>query len=199
VAKGVIAIDVDDVLANSTDAFRKVVNERLNIKLSPDDYRIQADYDRYYEEVWEQNGLGNRVDYADFEPGMVQDQSHIQPHQGALPVLRKLAKTYRLIVVTSRPASWRKATDTWLERYFPDRFDEVFFTDEADGKTKGQLCKEYNAGWLVDDNVDHAQSAVDAGLEVILFGDYGWHHKAPAHFHRCHDWAAVQEYFDGWG
>lgn len=198
-AKKVIAIDVDDVLANSTEAFRRVVNDHLNVNLLPEDYRIEADYDKYYEQVWQQNGLGGKVNYTDFEPQMVEDQSHIQPHQDAQSVLGRLAKKYRLIIVTSRPATWRKATDRWLEQHFPDLFSEVLFTDETDGKSKGQLCKEYSAGWLIDDNVGHAQSAIDAGLEVVLFGDYGWHHKVPAHFHRCKTWALIEEYFDGRG
>lgn len=46
-SKETIAIDVDDVLANSTEAFRIVVNERFGINLSPEDYQIEADYPFY--------------------------------------------------------------------------------------------------------------------------------------------------------
>lgn len=195
----VIAIDVDDVLANSTEAFRVLVNDHLKVNLSPEDYRIRADYDRYYEEVWERNGLSDRVNYADFEAGMIEDQSHIEPHGDAKRTLEKLAQCYKVIIVTSRPVSWRKATEKWIERHFPNIFSAILFTEETHGKTKGQLCKEYGADWLIDDNVEHAQSALDENIEVILFGNYGWHHKAPLHMHRRGTWKEVLEYFDGRG
>lgn len=195
--KKTIAIDIDDVLADSTDALRLVVNKRLNLDLSPEDYRIEADYPKYYESVWQQNGIGGKITYAELESGMIQDQSHIVPHRDARLALRELAKRYRLIVMTSRPASWRKATERWLRRYFPDTFEEILFTEETDGKSKGWLCNKCGADWLIDDNVEHAQSAIDAGVEVILFGDYGWHHKVPPHMHRRRSWKQVLEYFDG--
>jgi uncharacterized HAD superfamily protein len=120
------------------------------------------------------------------------------PH-AALNTLKKLAGRYRLIVVTSRPPSWRKATERWLEEHYPGIFSQVFFTRQSDGvdhETKGDVCEQHGADWLIDDNVEHAMSAHEKGIEVILFGDYGWHHTVPPHFTRCKTWADVLEYFD---
>ena len=156
--KQTIAIDIDDVLADSTEALRIEVNDRLQINLSPEHYKVAGDYNRYYANIWKQHGIEDRIKMADLE-----------------------------------------ATDFWVDQHFPDTFDQILFTEESDGKTKGQICRKYGASWLIDDNVEHAQSAVDAGVEIILFGDYGWHHKAPPHFHRCRDWAQVLEYFDARG
>ena len=63
-------------------------------------------------------------------------------------------------------------------------------------KTKGELCQELNVSWLIDDNPEHCLSAVDAGVEAILFGEYGWHHEAPMHLTRCKDWPSVVDYFN---
>jgi 5'(3')-deoxyribonucleotidase len=199
-AKRIIAIDVDDVLANSSDALRRVVNERLNINLSSENYRIQADYWSYYETVWQQNGLASRISLADLEPMMIKNQAHVMPHDNALQALQKLSEHYRLIVVTSRPPSWQPATEEWLNEHFPDVFSDMVFTcgsHETVHRSKGQLCAENGVTWLIDDNVEHAQSAVDQGLEVILFGDYGWNQKAPRHIHRCKNWREIEGYFDG--
>jgi 5'(3')-deoxyribonucleotidase len=201
-AKSIIAVDVDDVLADSTDALRRVVNERLSTNLSPEDYRVKGDYWQYYETVWQKNGLTDRISLDDLEPMMIENQSHVEPHESAIDVLQELSKGYHLIVVTSRPPSWRRATEKWLEVHFPGIFGQIFFTrqsDDVDHETKGELCKEYGAKWLIDDNVEHAQSAADQGIDVVLFGNYGWHHKAPTHFHRCKNWTEVLEFFDARG
>ena len=50
--KPIIAVDIDDVLADSTDALRRVINERLGVNLTPEDYLIKEDYWDHYEEVW---------------------------------------------------------------------------------------------------------------------------------------------------
>lgn len=202
-AKKTIAIDIDDVLADSTEALRLVVNKRLGVNLSPEDYQIPGDYWNHYEEVWAKHGLGDRINLDDLEPMMVVNQAHVSPNDGALRALTGLSQRYILIIVTSRPLAWRAATERWLDKYFPGVFNKVLFTENTNDPeqhiSKGQICAENNASWLIDDNVDHAQSAVDEGIDIILFGDYGWHHKVPAHFHRCKNWMQVQEYFDAWG
>ncbi len=105
-------------------------------------------------------------------PQMVEDQSHVQPHQGARETLAELRRHYRLVVVTGRQISWKPATLRWLDMYFPGVFSAVAFTTDTEDepKTKGQLCTELGAGWLIEDNVEHAESALAEGIRVILFG-----------------------------
>jgi 5'(3')-deoxyribonucleotidase len=200
VARQTIAIDVDDVLANSSEALRLVVNERLNVNLSPEDYRLEGEYWTYYKTVWERNGLADRISLSDLEPMMIENQAHVAPHDDAPRVLTHLAKKYKLVVVTSRSPSWRPATEAWLNAHFPHIFGEILFTRKSEGSehlSKGQLCRRAGAAWLIDDNVEHARSALDQGLKVVLFGDYGWNQKTPQRAHRCKNWQEVSEYFDG--
>lgn len=200
--KPIIAIDIDDVLADSTDALRRVVNERLGVNLTPEDYLIKGDYWGHYEEVWRRNGLEGRISMGDIEPMMIMNQSHVLPHDGAKRALETLSHDYELIIVTSRPPSWRNASRRWLDDHFPGIFSTILFTRrlvDSEHVSKGRICADKGVSWLIDDNVEHAQSAVDEGLEIILFGDYGWHHKVPPHFHRCKDWQQVLEYFDARG
>lgn len=201
-SKPIIAIDIDDVLADSTEALRLVVNKRLGVNLSKEDYQTPGDYWNHYNDVWKRHGLEGRISLDDIEPMMVVNQAHVSPHDGALQALIKLSTRHTLIIVTSRPPSWRAATERWLDEHFPDIFEKVLFTRESKDSehvSKGQICAENNVSWLIDDNVDHAQSAADEEVGVILFGDYGWHHKVPPHFHRCKDWKQVLEYFDAKG
>lgn len=201
--KQIIAVDIDDVLADSTDALRRVVNERLGVSLQPEDYHIEnEDHWGHYEAVWKKHGLEGWIKLSDIEPMMVVNQSHVLPHDGALRTLKALNERYELVIVTSRPPGWRAATERWLNEHFPGIFKQILFTRESESSehtSKGQICAENRVSWLIDDNVEHAQSAVDEGIDILLFGDYGWHHKVPPHFHRCKNWAQVLEYFGARG
>ncbi len=197
--KQIIAIDIDDVLSDSAEALRQVVNKRLGVNLTPEDYQIHGDYWNHYETVWNRHGLSDRIKLSDIEPMMIVNQSHVLPHRGAFQTLKDLSKRYDLVIVTSRPPSWEPATEQWLNEHFPGIFKTLLFTRKSVGSehvSKGQICADNSVSWLIDDNVEHAQSAVDRGIDIVLFGDYGWHHKVPSHFHRCKNWNEVLEYFN---
>jgi 5'(3')-deoxyribonucleotidase len=58
------------------------------------------------------------------------------------------------------------------------------------------VCVEIGADWLIDDNPEHCLSAIEHGLNTILFGDYGWQYKAPEHLYRCKNWEEVERLLD---
>lgn len=199
--KPIIAIDIDDVLAQGTESLRLQVNQRLGVNLTPEHYQIPGSYRRYYETVWKEHGILDRIDWEELNSQMVVDQSHVPVVLEAAAVLRRLKRKYDLVVVTAREATWGAATREWVEKQFPDTFLAVHFAGRHDGttETKGELCAGLGAGWLIDDNVEHAHTALEQGIKVLLFGSYGWHKNIEIHkdIVRCKDWAAVAEYFDG--
>jgi 5'(3')-deoxyribonucleotidase len=197
--KPVIAIDVDDVLAKSTESLRLEVNRRLKTNLLPEHYEIPGPYWGYYEKVWSQHGLAGKVSLEELDPRMRVDQSHMLPYDNAHAVLKKLAIRFDLIVITARQEAWRFATITWIELNYPGIFSEVYFAGRKDTETpvtKGQLCKQKGVSWLIDDNAEHCESALEEGIDVVLFGEYGWNRDVGEHITRCRDWLAVGEYFD---
>lgn len=200
IKKPIIAVDIDDVLALSTDSLRQVVNAHLDVDLPPEAYDIPADYWGYYEVVWRANGLGDRVSLDVIDPQMKIDQSHVMPMPGAFAALYQMSQEYDLVVVTARSSTWAKATSLWLEKNFPGIFSQVLFAEGFEGiqkKSKGTLCTEIGASWLIDDNIEHAVSALEMGLGVIVFGKYGWHHAGiPDGVLACKDWAEVGAYFN---
>ena len=198
--KPIIAVDIDDVLALSTDSLRQVVNAHLGVDLPPEAYDIAADYWGYYDVVWAANGLNGQVSLDVIEPQMKIDQSHVEPIPGALAALSQMKQSYDIVVVTVRSSNWSRATDVWLQKNFPSIFNEVYFAEGFEGiqkKSKGALCAEIGASWLIDDNIEHAVSALELGMNVIVFGNYGWHHKGiPDGVVACKDWVEVGAYFD---
>jgi 5'(3')-deoxyribonucleotidase len=197
--KAIVAIDVDDVLAHSTEAFRLAVNEKAGAQLTPEDYRVPGDYHQYYERVWQTHGIADKVPADELFGQMERDQSHVPPYKGASAVLRKLAKQYELIVVTARYPEWYEATDVWLKSHFPDVFSQIHFggsNRDPLGRSKGDICVEIGAKYLIDDNIEHCTSAADRGVTPILFGEYGWHVGVPQGTIRCKTWNEVEKYFD---
>lgn len=194
-----IAFDMDDVIADSSESWRVEINKRTGGSLQPEHFQVPGDYDNYYVSLWAKHGISDKFSMDDLDNQMKTDQSHIKAHNQSLEVLTKLAKKFELIIVTARDSDKEKASKKWLDIQFPGLFKAVIIT-EYDGerplKNKGEICKEIGADWLVDDNPGHCLDAVDNGVEAILFGEYGWHHKAPDHLVRCKDWPAVLEYFN---
>lgn len=199
-SKPIIAIDVDDVLTRGVESLRLEVNRRLGTNLQSEHYRISGEYRTYFDQVWQSNGLAGRISMARLSPQMEVDQSHILPAKDAAKVLRKLKERYELVVVTAREQPWKQATLVWLDQHYSGIFTRTIFSgDSPDAlhKSKGQICREIGAAWLIDDNTAHAETAIEAGVSVVLFGEYGWQQTLPHGVAHCKDWVAVLEYFDG--
>lgn len=192
--KTTIAIDIDDVVADSTETLRHAVNRKHGVELTKEHYRIKGKNRRYYEYVWETNGLGGKAAFDDFHVVMTADQSHVELVEGAEKAVGHLKERFHLVFITARPVEWDGATRRWFTKHFGGdielHFSQGYFNER--GKTKGELCKELGAKWLIDDVPENCQSAVQEGVNAILFGDYGWSEDVPGAL-RCHTWAEVEE------
>lgn len=199
-AKQTIAIDIDDVIADSTEALRVSVNERTGAALTRDHYlNVGGEYWGYYERVWRAHDLIGQVSYKEYAAEMAKDQSDVPLLPGADLAIHELAKRFHIIFITARDKKSEQETRRWISEHFATDDFEVYFCeshDSAEAKTKGQLCKEFGASVLIDDNVGHCQSALDENLSAILFGEYGWQTNVPESMVRCLSWPEVMERLD---
>jgi 5'(3')-deoxyribonucleotidase len=194
-----IAIDIDDTIADSTESVRLLANMRTGANITPAAYRVAGDFWGYYERVWATHGITGKIIYNDLAAEMIVDQSHIPLLPGALMAIKQLAQRYAIVLITARDQNCEAATRRWLAQQFPGLDVEVYFAashHNIRAKTKGQICKDLGAEVLIDDNVEHCESALEESIDAILFGEYGWHSHAGEHLARCKDWQAVLEYFD---
>lgn len=197
--KPIIAIDVDDVLSRTSEGFIEFSNKTWGHALTPDDY------DEDWARAWNTSveTARSRADIL-HASGVFSEFSY---YAEALPVLTKLKKHYSLVVATSRRASISEESQEWLNRYYPNIFDDVFFSGIYDSKlgkhkdhiarTKNDLLVEIGADYLIDDQLKHCVAAGQHGVNTILFGDYAWNRsdELPSHVTRCSDWQAVEAYF----
>ena len=130
-----------------------------------------------------------------------------QPFEHALPVLKQLAATKDLVVITSRRSSTKPETKTWLEAHFPGIFHDIHYAGIWDSsahthhklkQTKADICREIGVDYLIDDQLKHCIAAAEAGITTLLFGDYGWNKmdQLPDGVTRTRDWDEVRRYFE---
>lgn len=199
-AKPIIAVDIDDVLAAEAEYVIAYSNKHWGHSLTLDDYT----------EHWAFWGIDNMD--PEFErraselhlPGTV---SSYRALPGAYDVLKELSRHYELIIVTSRRKIVEEETWQWLDEHFPNLFSRMILTgfwDNADDPnmhlhSKGDILHENGVAYLIDDQVKHCTSATKHGVKAILFGDYASGRSAvlPNEVTRCKDWEAVRRYFNG--
>lgn len=198
--KPIIAIDVDDVLADEKSSVMKFINEHYNLNFTHEDYDVEAEYWGYWEQVW---GLGDEEGakrYEVYVSSGVKATHYVLPH--ALEVIAHLKKRYDLVVITARDKVHLELTHEWLDDHFPDTFSHVAFVHIWSGDkkaSKAAIAQKLNAQYLIDDNAGHCELADAAGLRALLFGDYGWNRSKAIgpRTTRVKDWLAVKGYFDG--
>lgn len=202
-SKPTIAIDIDDVLAEGTNALIESANRRYGLSLTPQDYHdVGGDFKGYYERVWLTHGVDNLVSYDELAEEMAEDQSHVPLLAGAEFAIHQLAKRFHIVFITARPEAWEAATRRWFKNHLYGDDIELYFAGSHHHETslnKGQQAKKLGATLLIDDNVTNCQTALDEGIDVILFGDYGWQRNAPGTMKRCKGWPEVLEYIDETG
>jgi 5'(3')-deoxyribonucleotidase len=196
-SKPLIAVDIDDTLANSTETLITSVNDRFDVSIPREAYYKPGEYWGYYNRVWVEHGLELKEDEIDEK--MVVDRTQLALLPSALFVINKLKNRFNFVIITARNPERESMTKAWLAEMLPDISVDVHFSEahrDESKLTKGQICKKLGVEYLVDDNVGHCVGATKEGVTGVLFGEYGWHQDAPDDLVRCKDWPAVLEYFE---
>ncbi len=197
--KPIIAIDIDDVLADYALGFIEFSNTQWGTHLTIDDY------DEHWANVWkvDMDEVRRRADLI-HESGFVKDLTH---RSDARLVLERLSLQFDLAVVTSRRVQNKADTLAWLQLNYPMlstenvTFSGFFDTisDTSIHQTKGSIISSIGASYMIDDQPKHCLSAAECGVEALLFGNYRWNQLAdlPDRVTRVQDWEEVERYFGG--
>lgn len=194
-AKKIIAVDIDDVLAHHAEAMVAYSNRTFGPGHSYDTYT------EHWSVFWgvDKDETSRRA----LEYHLTDDMIGYKARDHAKEVLLELKKNYDLVVVTARRQEVVSVTKEWLDTWFPDIFDSIYHVgiwdvirDDSHVLTKADMCAELGVSYLIDDQIKHCNGAADIGVEAILFGDYPWQLDVlHENVHRCHDWQAVRRFF----
>ncbi|HVS58298.1 MAG TPA: hypothetical protein VHD60_00990 [Candidatus Saccharimonadales bacterium] len=192
--KPIIAVDMDDVLAGHAEAFVAFSNATYGTRLTVEDYSD------HWDKLWnvEREEIERRA-AAFHAPGTT---LQYRADQSAKHTLKKLKANFRLVIVTARSKGEVDITYQWINKHFVDVFSEVHFVPiwEINNRTtKADICRQIGAQYLVDDLAQHCNTAAEAGITALLFGDYPWNRGVAIAqgVRRVRGWQEVEEFFDG--
>lgn len=192
-SKQIIAVDVDDVLADHVAAFVRFSNSQYGTDLG------KHNYDDRWSTLWDvdRNEIERRA--LEFHtPESIMEYGLIEAAQAALILL---SGKYDLAIVSARPRHVIDSTGVWLDKHFGPIFKEVHFLpywEVENRKSKADICNQIGAEFLIDDIVKHCNLAAECGVKPLLFGDYSWNQTGEIHkdVKRVKNWQEVLEYFD---
>lgn len=190
----VIAIDCDDVLMPSSEAIVAHYNQEYGTNVHVDDF-----YERNPGQ-WGVQSLEEVYDRIRMYFHSPQFKAEVKPYAEAVDAVKRLARRHELHLVTGRGSNVEAVTQAMVDEHFTSLFVSMEHTGsykQPDGtfirRTKGEVCKAINADILIDDNLDHARSVIEHGIDtVLLFGTNAWTDKEKlAGAIRCQGWSDV--------
>lgn len=197
--KKIIAVDADDTLFDENTAIRLYMNDTYGFKHTEADYLVTGPFENYWERIWQLEPEKTHKMYEEFVGSF--KKQHLAPIKNAFQVLKRLQQEYDLVIITSRDHRTVEWTHAALSKHYPELFNDVHFValwGNGEKVTKAKICVEIGASYLIDDSYDHCKLASEAGVQTILFGDYGWNRNKPleSRMTRCKDWQAVSAFFN---
>lgn len=183
--------DLDDVILNFMESFRRFHNENYGTNHELEEYT-----DFYLENILNcpQEDIFKRIDifYNSHE------HKNANPVHGAIEVLKKLSEKYELIIITAKPEELREQTISWLNTHLPNIFSDIVFTNHFQGegqkRNKGDVCLELGIEAFVDDAIHNAESVARAGIPVLLL-DTPWNRKfeETEFIKRVYSWEEIEQ------
>jgi 5'(3')-deoxyribonucleotidase len=168
-----IAIDIDDVLTDTVTPLSAFFNRVYGGNIKKEDLEGQA----YWSFLGQTREEANEKYFA-FSAAPEFDLTLPQP--GSVEAVKKLNEKNELYLITGRPYFLKTKTEEWVQNYFPNQFEGVYFTndrlDKDDfspywGRKKAVICDEIGATVLIDDLFDYIEGT--GHLRVILL-DQPW-------------------------
>ena len=167
-AKKKLGIDFDDVLIDFITHLMYFHNETYGTSFTKDHVTTWDLHD-----VWnisEEEAIKRTHEFV-----ISSQHLNIIPTNGAVETLKRLSEKFELIIITARDGSQSDSANQLIEKYFGTIFSSVHFLYENGVKksTKGELCKDLNIDFFVDDSISNVKNTHEAGITTFLF-DTPW-------------------------
>jgi uncharacterized HAD superfamily protein len=191
--KPIIAVDADEILAAFIEHFLIYHNEKYQTDVSKDKvftFKLETLFN-----IDETLVLSRMNEYYDNREVL-----KIEPVEGSIEGINQLLKKgYELQIVTARPPFYKELTVEWVEKHFPDKFQQIHFAfnpynRNSEKMTKAQICKQIGAKVLLDDNLVNALDCASNGITVYLM-DAPWNQTddLPENIIRVKSWKEIVE------
>ena len=185
-----IATDLDEILASYLSSFFEFHNKKYHTSLTKNDLKYKNLLEicgKTEEELIEKLYCFFKTPYF----------KNIEPIPGAIEGINVLKENHDLIIVTARQKEISKPTTRWVEKYFPNTFSDIIFTNgnskNGKMKTKAEVCCNLEVNTLIEDRIEYAIDCSYNGNKVILL-DYPWNQgHIPKKITRVNSWNEIIE------
>ena len=188
--KRTIAVDLDDVLGNTTEHICAYYNARFGTNFKFQDHQTYMIND-----VWNRSREEAIKIVDDFFRS--DDAKTITPFAGSQYAIDELSKKYDLIVLTSRPVDHRQSTTEWVNQYFPNKFEEIVITNKnasnkLPSREKFEVCLEKQIDIMIEDNLHFAMQNAHNNITTYLM-DRPWNQNGelPKLIKRVYAWNEI--------
>ena len=187
-----IAVDCDEVLAGLLEKFIMFHNREYGTSLSRKDfhsYYLRGIIGITFDEEKKRFSHFLRTDYF----------RSIQPILHAKETLGNLrGMGFEMEVVTSRPPEMIDSTHDWIWMHYKGIFSKVHFSENhalrTGGKTKGEICHEIGADFMIEDDLKYIPDITLRGIKVLLY-DAPWNRNyQQENVVRVNSWKDIEKY-----
>lgn len=187
----IIAIDIDDTLADFSSAFVRYYNKTKGSDFSVDDF-TRPDWwnimDISKEEILET--------VYDFYASPY--FTEVEPIANSIITVKKLAEKHSLICVSARAKNIKEETRRWIVKHYGDAIKNIFLTDlhlfNNGRKNKFDFCHEAGATLLIDDSPKFTEECTKNGIKTLLF-DQPWNRNIENgdYLERVKSWSDISD------
>jgi uncharacterized HAD superfamily protein len=161
-----VAIDLDDVLIEFAAGFIDFHNSVFGTSFQFDEF-----HSFIFWKVWGGTQEDNIKEIYDYYKS--DHFKNIKLVSGAFEAIFKLSKDNELFIITSRNEDTEQLTKEQVHSFFPNMFDEIYFTSNYSlsnkSKSKAMVCDELDIDVFIEDSADNANQSVREGRKVFLF------------------------------
>ncbi len=183
-----IGFDIDEVLLDTIPAFLDYHNPKLGTDFKKEDI--------FTYDLWEIIGCSREEAIGLFREFFFSGHE-IKPVEGAIEAVDYLSRSHELYNITSRDIMLKDLTHACIDKYFPNKFKEIHFTNQwGTGKstTKGIICSEQKIDVLIEDGLHYAREVSQLGIRVLLY-DCPWNQEeVNGYIKRVRNWPEIVDY-----
>lgn len=203
--KPIIAVDLDECLCQFIELMCRYVNDN---KIFGDKKYSVDDFNSYlFNEVWGGTKDETTQIVQDFfKSKYFTDIDEMKQIPDAYQTLKALKSKFRFVICTSRQLIIKDITFKWVNKFFPNIFDQIVFGNHfgLSGRkiSKPELCKQLNARILIDDSSYYAKQSHATLDYVVIFdwnGKYGWNKtkkQIAPNVERLCNWKQIGQFLD---
>lgn len=184
-----IGIDLDDVLVQFLPSLIEFHNKTYGTKLKLEQFSSYQ-----FWETW--GGTKEEAIQKVYSFHKTHYFENIPPVIGAQEAVKSLSEKHELYIITSRQNDVAEPTKKSVQKYFPNSFLEIYFTNHysqnGDAKTKKEVCDSLGIDIMIEDSADYAINCLNNDRKIFLINQ-PWNIKRsiPQEIYRVNSWREI--------